>query len=210
MRQIAPNAFVSYCVQNRTSLKGEGNNEKGEAVLLSTTEPRDTFFLSRRSACNGRNIYMCRLPKLTAFKATSDPARPESNQHEVEWNVECPSCSRTNAIVWPQNSFGPLVVPISKRVATKSGSGDFYPQDTSCTSCGVPNLLLPTLSPFSRCSALVGLLLPRRSQMLPDRPSRKVFEFLNDNLITFLERILVTGDRVKHELEALLSRSWYS
>src|SRR4029077_8519109 len=44
-----------------------------------------------------------------------------------------------------------------------------------------PNLWLPTLSPFSRCSALVGLLLPRRSQMLPDRPSRKVFEFLNDN-----------------------------
>jgi hypothetical protein len=73
-----------------------------------------------------------------------------------------------------------------------------------------PNLWLPTLSPFSRCSALVGLLLPRRSQMLPDRPSRKVFEFLNDNLITFLEWILVTGDRVKHELEALLSRSWYS
>jgi hypothetical protein len=59
-----------------------------------------------------------------------------------------------------------------------------------------PNLWLPTLSPFSK--------------MLPDRPSRKVFEFLNDNLITFLEWILVTGDRVKHELEALLSRSWYS
>jgi molybdopterin/thiamine biosynthesis adenylyltransferase len=144
VRQIAPNAFVSYCVQNRTSLKGEGNNEKGEAVLLSTTEPRDTFFLIKAACLQWKKyIYMCGLPKLTAFKATSDPARPESKQHEVEWNVECPSCSRTNAIVWPQNSFGPLVVPISKRVATKSGSGDFYAQDTSCTSCGVPQSMAP-------------------------------------------------------------------
>jgi hypothetical protein len=150
VRQIAPNAFVSYCVQNRTSLKGEGNNEKGEAVLLSTAEPRDTFFLSRRSAAMEDiyiYIYMCRLPKLTAFKATSDPVQPESKQHEVEWNVECPSCSRTNAIVWLQNSFGPLVVPISKRVATKSDSGDFYAQDTSCTSCGVLHCSRPSF-PF--------------------------------------------------------------
>jgi hypothetical protein len=178
-------------------------------VLLSTTEPRDTFFLSRRSACNGRNIYMCRLPKLTAFKATSDPARPESNQHEVEWNVECPSCSRTNAIVWPQNSFGPLVVPISKRVATNQVPVISILKIQAARVAESP-IYCSRPPPFSRCSALVGLLLPRRSQMLPDRPSRKVFEFLNDNLITFLERILVTGDRVKHELEALLSRSWYS
>jgi len=168
-------------------------------VLLSTTEPRDTFFLSRRSACNG----------LTAFKATSDPARPESNQHEVEWNVECPSCSRTNAIVWPQNSFGPLVVPISKRVATNQVPVISILKIQAARVAESP-IYCSRPPPFSRCSALVGLLLPRRSQMLPDRPSRKVFEFLNDNLITFLERILVTGDRVKHELEALLSRSWYS
>jgi hypothetical protein len=42
VRLIAPNAFASYCVQNRTSLKGEGKNEKGEAVLLSITEPHQS------------------------------------------------------------------------------------------------------------------------------------------------------------------------
>jgi len=31
-------------------------------------------------------------------------------------NVECPFCSRTNAIVWPQDESLPLVVPIGNRV----------------------------------------------------------------------------------------------
>ena len=46
------------------------------------------------------------------FKVASDPTYPESKQHEIERNVECPFCKRTNAIVWPQNSMGPIVLPI--------------------------------------------------------------------------------------------------
>jgi hypothetical protein len=69
-----------------------------------------------------------------------------------------------------------------------------------CGANGYRNSMFSTSAPSA----------PTESQMLPDRPSRKVFEFLNDNLIAFLERILVTGDRVKHELEELLSRIWYS
>jgi hypothetical protein len=89
-------------------------------------------------------IYTC-VGCLKAFKVTSDPTRPDSKQHEVEQNVECPFCSRTNAIVWRQNSFGPLVVPIYKCVGAKSTFADFYVQETCCMSCGVPQEIAPDL-----------------------------------------------------------------
>jgi hypothetical protein len=34
-------------------------------------------------------------------------------------NVECPFCSRTNAIVWPQDESLPLVVPLGNRVSER-------------------------------------------------------------------------------------------
>jgi hypothetical protein len=37
VRQIAPNAFVSYCVQNRTSLKGEGGRNQREGRNCAAT-----------------------------------------------------------------------------------------------------------------------------------------------------------------------------
>ncbi len=51
------------------------------------------------------------------FKALSRPDKPVYRQHDVEMNVECPFCSRTNATVWPQDESLPLVVPIGNRVS---------------------------------------------------------------------------------------------
>jgi hypothetical protein len=79
------------------------------------------------------------------FRVLSRPDNPTYRQHDVEMNVECPFCSRTNAIVWPQDESLPLVVPISENVGEESGSGDFYVQDTCCTSCGVPQSIAPDL-----------------------------------------------------------------
>ena len=45
------------------------------------------------------------------FKVLNDPTLPVYKNHEVEMNVECPFCSKANAIVWPQDNFEPLVVP---------------------------------------------------------------------------------------------------
>src|SRR5215831_17963575 len=42
------------------------------------------------------------------------------------------------------------------------------------------------------------------------RPSREIFEFLNDDLCPFLHRISVTGNVVQHELEELLPGGRYS
>jgi DNA-directed RNA polymerase subunit RPC12/RpoP len=43
------------------------------------------------------------------FILTLDPMEPPPREHESEMNVECPFCSKTNAIVWPQDSL-PLIV----------------------------------------------------------------------------------------------------
>jgi DNA-directed RNA polymerase subunit RPC12/RpoP len=43
------------------------------------------------------------------FRVLRNPDSPASVQHEVEMNVECPHCSKTNSIVWPQGEFLPLV-----------------------------------------------------------------------------------------------------
>src|SRR5215469_998568 len=40
--------------------------------------------------------------------------------------------------------------------------------------------------------------------------SREVFEFLNDNLSVFLERIPITGDDVEHDLQQFLTGSGHS
>jgi hypothetical protein len=53
------------------------------------------------------------------FQVLSRPDKPTYRQHEVEMNVECPFCSRTNAIVWPQDESLPLVVPIGNRVSER-------------------------------------------------------------------------------------------
>jgi len=50
------------------------------------------------------------------FTVLKRPDKPTQRQHEVEMNVECPFCSKTNAIVWPQDECLPLVVPISNRL----------------------------------------------------------------------------------------------
>lgn len=71
---------------------------------------------------------------------------PVYRQHEVEMNVECPYCSKTNAIVWPLDESLPLVVPVdAEKVAVKSATGDFYVQSQCCTSCGVPQSVAPDL-----------------------------------------------------------------
>jgi hypothetical protein len=69
------------------------------------------------------------------FKVLSKSDYSIYRQHEVEMNVECPFCSKTNAIVWPQGEFA----------LVKSASGDFYVQDTCCISCGVPQAIAPDL-----------------------------------------------------------------
>jgi hypothetical protein len=46
------------------------------------------------------------------FKVLGQPDYPVCKQNEVEMNVECPFCSKTNAIVWPQDESLPLVGPI--------------------------------------------------------------------------------------------------
>jgi DNA-directed RNA polymerase subunit RPC12/RpoP len=43
------------------------------------------------------------------FKILSRPDNLVYKQHEVEMNVECPFCSKTNAVVWPQDESLPLV-----------------------------------------------------------------------------------------------------
>src|SRR5277367_1742041 len=50
------------------------------------------------------------------FSVLSRPDKPTHQQHEVEMNVECPFCSRTNPIVWPQDESLPLVLPIANRI----------------------------------------------------------------------------------------------
>jgi DNA-directed RNA polymerase subunit RPC12/RpoP len=44
------------------------------------------------------------------FQVLSTPDNPAYKQHEIEMNVECPYCSKTNAIVWPQDESLPLVL----------------------------------------------------------------------------------------------------
>ena len=44
------------------------------------------------------------------FKALNRLDNPIYKQHEVEMNVECPYCSKTNAIVWPQDECLPHVL----------------------------------------------------------------------------------------------------
>jgi DNA-directed RNA polymerase subunit RPC12/RpoP len=58
------------------------------------------------------------------FRVLSRRDNPVYRQHEVEMNVECPYCSKTNAIVWPLD----LVVPVdAEKFPAKSATGD-YPQ----------------------------------------------------------------------------------
>lgn len=76
------------------------------------------------------------------FKVLRRQDNPVYRQHEVEMNVECPYCSKTNAIVWPQDESLPLVVPIDDE---KSVTGDFYVQAQCCISCGVPQAVAPDL-----------------------------------------------------------------
>jgi hypothetical protein len=50
------------------------------------------------------------------FQVLSSPDAPPHRQHEVEISVECPFCSMTNAMAWPQDESRPLVIPISHRI----------------------------------------------------------------------------------------------
>jgi DNA-directed RNA polymerase subunit RPC12/RpoP len=56
-------------------------------------------------------IYTCVRCSKT-FKVLSRDDNPVYRQHEVEMNVECPFCSKTNSIIWPQDESLPLVVPL--------------------------------------------------------------------------------------------------
>jgi hypothetical protein len=62
------------------------------------------------------NLYTC-VGCSGDFKVLSRPDKPTYRQHEVEMNVECPFCSRTNAIVWRQDESLPLVAPLGNRVS---------------------------------------------------------------------------------------------
>jgi DNA-directed RNA polymerase subunit RPC12/RpoP len=55
------------------------------------------------------------------FKVLNKPDLPVYKQHEVEMNVECPFCSKTNAIVWPQDESLPAAVD-AKLVAADFGT----------------------------------------------------------------------------------------
>jgi DNA-directed RNA polymerase subunit RPC12/RpoP len=80
-----------------------------------------------------------------SFKVLSSPDNSVYAQHEVEMGVECPYCSKTNAIVWPQDEESlPLVVTMEKP-RVNSNVGNFYVQDQCCTSCGVPQAVAPDL-----------------------------------------------------------------
>jgi DNA-directed RNA polymerase subunit RPC12/RpoP len=63
------------------------------------------------------------------FRVLHKRDNPVYRQHEVEMNVECPYCSKTNAIVWPQDESLPLVVPIDgEKSDVRSAARDFYVQ----------------------------------------------------------------------------------
>ncbi len=80
------------------------------------------------------------------FRVLSRRDNPVYRQHEVEMNVECPYCSKTNAIVCPLDESLPLVVPVdAEKFPAKSATGDFYVQPQCCTSCGVPQSVAPDL-----------------------------------------------------------------
>jgi hypothetical protein len=89
----------------------------------------------RESKCTMEKLYTC-VGCTKNFEVLSQPDHPTHKQHEVEMNVECPFCSKTNAIVWPQDEALPLV---------QSVSSNFYVQNTCCTSCGVPQAVAPDL-----------------------------------------------------------------
>jgi hypothetical protein len=58
------------------------------------------------------------------FKVLNRPDAPVYKQHEVEMNVECPFCSKTNAIVWPQDEPLPIVVTVGNQVSERQRSID--------------------------------------------------------------------------------------
>lgn len=47
---------------------------------------------------------------------------PAHKQHEVEMNVECPFCAKSNAIVWPQDETLPLVVTPDNEISERQKS----------------------------------------------------------------------------------------
>ena len=59
-------------------------------------------------------LYSC-LACAKRFKVLSRPDNLAYKQHEVEMNVECPFCSKANAIVWPQDESLPLVLTADGR-----------------------------------------------------------------------------------------------
>jgi DNA-directed RNA polymerase subunit RPC12/RpoP len=80
------------------------------------------------------------------FRVLCRRDNPVYRQHQVETNVECPYCSKTNAIVWPLDESLPLIVPIeAEKSHVKSATGEFYVQPQCCTSCGVPQSVAPDL-----------------------------------------------------------------
>src|SRR5215831_3171598 len=63
------------------------------------------------------------------------------------------------------------------------------------------------IATYTEASAANAQQNARRVQ---PRPSREIFEFLNDDLCPFLHWISVTGNVVQHELEELLPGGQYS
>jgi len=66
-------------------------------------------------------LYTC-VSCCNEFKVLSGPDHPVYKQHEVEMNVECPFCSKSNAIVWPQDESLPLVVTLDNEVSERQRS----------------------------------------------------------------------------------------
>jgi hypothetical protein len=88
-------------------LSGYGVNQ----ALTSTATVLASSNRHREHQYTMEKLFIC-VSCFRKFKVMNKPDIPDYKQHEVEMNVECPFCFKTNAIVWPQDESLPLVVPI--------------------------------------------------------------------------------------------------
>ena len=97
------------------------------------------------------------------FKVVSNPDKLIYKQHEVEMNVECPFCSKTNAIVWPQDESLP-------RVTTEDGEPSQHPSGIKMEILSTANqLITERLGVIAASRKLAGLrhyVEPRIAEVL--------------------------------------------
>src|SRR6516225_1943871 len=76
--------------------------------------------------------------------------------------------------------------------------------------CEIIRCGLTACAAVARHTSTSAALVHLENRCFSKARSREVFEFLNDNLSVFLERIPFTGDDVQHELQQFLAGSGYS